>query len=237
VYTSDRVSATDKEGDQSDKTNVRNPVHAGDSEIAIQWYRTELERSSGSPLGSSPSDYHLLLALNSKAISGNSPSASYSQVATVHWTNADTNRVADAHSELVRLLQKSEAILPSQAQGAGSTGAPTPSKEKDHGTAHRKKKPAPSGTSGGIKSITPKPEREVEVKHALLSAINNLKMNVFAQDNEVQECPFEITLHNIVTLDNMFQPSLGYIARVTDSFYNWIMKCITRPTSSPSPSL
>ena len=97
-----RISASEKVGDRVDIVKVRNPLQAGDLEIAIQWYKPELSSNLDDD------SVFLLLAMNNKTIAGNSSSNSFSQVSSLFHIVFRLEDCIAIHDELVDLIQNSE---------------------------------------------------------------------------------------------------------------------------------
>ena len=100
-----RNSSPEKVGDRKDVLFVRNPLQAGEYEIAVQWFKPEL-----SPY-SERDRIIMLVAMNTRPIAGNSTSVSFSQVASLFHTVYDQLDSVNLHEELVELMQTSEGDL------------------------------------------------------------------------------------------------------------------------------
>ena len=92
-------------GDRTDTLFVRNPLQAGEYEIAVQWYRPELTSLVRSI---DKNSVILLVAMNTKSIAGNSSSVSFSQVASLIHAVYVQQECIELHDEMVEFIQNSE---------------------------------------------------------------------------------------------------------------------------------
>ena len=104
-----RQASPDKTGDRSDRIHVRNPVQAGENEIAIQWYQPEFGKEAITTI--------LLCALNNKGVSINDKTATFASYTTVNQLQTSDlslngKALKEIHDDLITLVQDAEAYLP-----------------------------------------------------------------------------------------------------------------------------
>ena len=102
-----RLTSPEKSGDRSDRIHVRDPVTAGEFEIALQWYTPDIQGFRGNFI-------NLLAALNSKPISVLASSSQFSQAAWVFLFQVDRKQCLELHEGLKEYIQVSEASLAAQ---------------------------------------------------------------------------------------------------------------------------
>ena len=102
-----RLTSPEKSGDRSDRIHVRDPVTAGEFEIALQWYMPDIQGFRGNFI-------NLLAALNSKPISVLASSSQFSQAAWVFLFQVDRKQCLELHEGLKEYIQVSEASLAAQ---------------------------------------------------------------------------------------------------------------------------
>lgn len=102
-----RLASPEKSGDRSDRIHVRDPVTAGEFEIALQWYTPDIQGFRGNFI-------NLLAALNSKPISVLASSSQFSQAAWVFLFQVDRKQCLELHEGLKEYVQVSEASLTAQ---------------------------------------------------------------------------------------------------------------------------
>ena len=102
-----RLTSPEKSGDRSDRIHVRDPVTAGEFEIALQWYMPDIQ-------GFRCNFINLLAALNSKPISVLASSSQFSQAAWVFLFQVDRKQCLELHEGLKEYIQVSEASLAAQ---------------------------------------------------------------------------------------------------------------------------
>ncbi|XP_057307241.1 cilia- and flagella-associated protein 54-like [Hydractinia symbiolongicarpus] len=209
------VSGTEKQGDKSDRIHLRNPIHAGEYEIALQWYKPELVESKQAQ------NIYVVAAFNSKPISGNSTSSSFSQSAVLCQSIIDEIKCVAIHDSLMDILQVAEADMAMQGQLSRSavvfatvTAAQTVSSKS---LASGKKNRVPSSVRSS------RSEKDDPLKLKLIRVLSHLKQ-VFGHTDDTREEPsFESTWENIVCLENMFNPNMGHISRVSEGLFSWFL--------------
>ena len=102
-----RLTSPEKSGDRSDRIHVRDPVTAGEFEIALQWYTPDIQGFRGNFI-------NLLAALNSKPISVLASSSQFSQAAWVFLFQVNRKQCLELHEGLKEYIQVSEASLAAQ---------------------------------------------------------------------------------------------------------------------------
>lgn len=95
-----------KVGDRSDRIHSRNPMQAGDFEVAIQWHRPELSLEDNSTF---------IYAMNSKSISFSDKPASFAGF--VFIDSLPVSWPADLHHDLTEIFHTAESEL-SQTSGS-----------------------------------------------------------------------------------------------------------------------
>ncbi|XP_066927211.1 cilia- and flagella-associated protein 54-like isoform X2 [Clytia hemisphaerica] len=238
--TANRILASEKVGDRVDTVKVRNPLQAGDLEIAIQWYKPEL--SSNLDNGS----IFLLLAMNNKTIAGNSSSNSFSQVSSLFHIVFRLEDCIALHDEMVDLIQNSEgadhAIKAGQAMRKVTVGAIATSQ-----AVSKMQSAISSVQKKSSKSIPPSRQStkfvdsDEDLKSKMIPIVQNiselLKRNTISSSpstvsslNVMEEKipAMEMSWSNLLCLESMFNPSLGHISRVPETFFAWFIEHFNR---------